>query len=525
MAVRHAGVGHARPGRGGNLTLTLNPAGLAPGVYTASLRVRSNDMANAEDTVPVTLTVGGVALGDGAGWRMLAPPASGMTVDHLAAQNLVQGVPGYYPTAGANLFTSYNGTSWIASTGTGQARARARADLVLLRPEPHPRRGEQQRRPPGEPPGPGERHGADGERRRPAPHDGQQVQRRGNPFLASLDVSAMNTWATGGVLQSATGQVYDPAIGSYLLTTNMGGRIASWQGMMIENSTATGLTIPLSARTTGGVFEGLTTAQRMVAFTLDATDATTGLPTSDQALALYFHPDGTEAADLWDASKLTPLASAYALLAFEGSRDGAPVLRAQESRPLEPTAAFDVPMALEAVGTAPSLTLRWPTMSALPETWTITLEDLATGTTTDLRVADHYTFTAAALAPRAVEANSPPDPAAHAATTTRFVLHVNPGVTTGSGPGALPTAFDLGAPAPNPTTGAAALRYDVPAASDVAVEVFDLLGRRVATLVEGPVAAGRHEARLDAGSLSAGVYVVRMRAGDFVAARRLTIVR
>jgi hypothetical protein len=57
------------------------------------------------------------------------------------------------------------------------------------------------------------------------------------------------------------------------------------------------------------------------------------------------------------------------------------------------------------------------------------------------------------------------------------------------------------------------------------VEVFDMLGRRVAVLAEGLREAGRHAARLDASALSSGVYVVRMRAGDFVHAQRVTISR
>ena len=146
-----------------------------------------------------------------------------------------------------------------------------------------------------------------------------------------------------------------------------------------------------------------------------------------------------------------------------------------------------------------------------------------TGRTVDLRATDRYAFTAASRAPRAAS-DAPPDPAAHLAAATRFVLHVTPGVATGTGHGDLPTTSALGAPVPNPTAGTAALRYDVPQAAGVAVEVFDLLGRRVATLVDGAVGAGRHVARLDAAALAAGVYVVRMTAGDFVAVRRLTVV-
>ena len=89
----------------------------------------------------------------------------------------------------------------------------------------------------------------------------------------------------------------------------------------------------------------------------------------------------------------------------------------------------------------------------------------------------------------------------------------------------LPIDFALEAPRPNPARGAATLRYALPAAGTVRVEAFDLLGRRVAVLVDGARPAGWHEARLDASRLGAGVYVVRMTAGTFSAAQRVTVVR
>ena len=57
------------------------------------------------------------------------------------------------------------------------------------------------------------------------------------------------------------------------------------------------------------------------------------------------------------------------------------------------------------------------------------------------------------------------------------------------------------------------------------LEVFDALGRRVATLVDAQLPAGTHTADWNAGSLSSGVYVYTLRAGDTVESRRMVIVR
>ena len=63
------------------------------------------------------------------------------------------------------------------------------------------------------------------------------------------------------------------------------------------------------------------------------------------------------------------------------------------------------------------------------------------------------------------------------------------------------------------------------AAQDASVRVFDALGREVARLHDGPLAAGPHTLRLDAAALPAGVYVLRLRAGGETAVRRLAVVR
>ena len=84
-------------------------------------------------------------------------------------------------------------------------------------------------------------------------------------------------------------------------------------------------------------------------------------------------------------------------------------------------------------------------------------------------------------------------------------------------------ALVLSAPAPNPASGASAVRLALAAPADVSAAVFDVLGRRVAVLWDGPLGAGEHRLAVAAGALPAGLYVVRVRAGGSVAARPLTV--
>ncbi len=78
---------------------------------------------------------------------------------------------------------------------------------------------------------------------------------------------------------------------------------------------------------------------------------------------------------------------------------------------------------------------------------------------------------------------------------------------------------------PNPFRTSARLRYGLPRAETVRLEVFDARGRRVTVLVDEARGAGWHEATLPADGLADGLYIVRLRAGAFEAVQRLTLVR
>ena len=98
----------------------------------------------------------------------------------------------------------------------------------------------------------------------------------------------------------------------------------------------------------------------------------------------------------------------------------------------------------------------------------------------------------------------------------------------GQGPG-LPTGFGLGQNYPNPFNPGTVIPYELAADGYVRLEVFNLLGQRVATLVDGEMAAGRYTAAWDGRDASgqgvaAGVYIYRLTTGGGVATRRMVLV-
>ncbi|MFB6230157.1 MAG: lamin tail domain-containing protein [Salinibacter sp.] len=80
--------------------------------------------------------------------------------------------------------------------------------------------------------------------------------------------------------------------------------------------------------------------------------------------------------------------------------------------------------------------------------------------------------------------------------------------------------------APNPVRTRATVSLRVRAEQEVEVALYDVLGRRVRTVHEGPLTPGRtHTFRVDAGGLSSGLYLLRADGEQFRRTRRVTVVR
>ncbi len=89
--------------------------------------------------------------------------------------------------------------------------------------------------------------------------------------------------------------------------------------------------------------------------------------------------------------------------------------------------------------------------------------------------------------------------------------------------GSLPVAFRF-AVAPNPASTAAKVTIDLPGSMAVKLSVYDLAGRRVATVVDRVLREGENAAAMDVSGLAAGVYILRLEAGGRVSAKRLAVV-
>ncbi len=114
-------------------------------------------------------------------------------------------------------------------------------------------------------------------------------------------------------------------------------------------------------------------------------------------------------------------------------------------------------------------------------------------------------------------------------------------VKTGpEGGSAVPLGANMGVPGnyvmhpvyPNPFNAMAVVKYEMPITGAVRVGVYDVLGRKVATLMDGQMGTGSHQVVWDAGEMPSGLYFVQMSArtpmgtaGDFQQVRKVVLLK
>jgi hypothetical protein len=100
-------------------------------------------------------------------------------------------------------------------------------------------------------------------------------------------------------------------------------------------------------------------------------------------------------------------------------------------------------------------------------------------------------------------------------------------LTTGieNGAGILPSEFGLEQNYPNPFNAQTTIRYNLSFAADVIISVFDLLGRKIATLVEEKQQAGSHQITWNAVDISSGIYFYKIEAGGFTDSRKMLLLK
>ena len=91
--------------------------------------------------------------------------------------------------------------------------------------------------------------------------------------------------------------------------------------------------------------------------------------------------------------------------------------------------------------------------------------------------------------------------------------------------GAAGPEFTLDQNLPNPFSGETTIRFSAPRSAPVTLQIYNVLGQRIATLADGVVPAGTHTLHIDASAFASGVYFYVLRSGDTRLVQRMMVVR
>jgi hypothetical protein len=355
----------------------------------------------------------------------------------------------------------------------------------------------------------------------------------GNPYGASIDWDGANGWNRTNV--DGTFYVWSDSAGggtgAYLswngaTGTLENGKIAPWQGFWVKaNASSPSMSLNDSTRSTGG-----TLFKKNPVPQIDL--ILSGNSISNKALVM-FHELANEGKDVFDAYKLNSLNSDYLLI---GTRNRN--LESMDIQALPMEGEFhELDIDMKGNNLNGEFTLGWNTQ-ALPNDWQLTLVDRFEDRTYPMNQNSSITFSLSEKSKQSdlnvSESKILKTPSSPIQTlekskvgTTRFALKIEQKASVNYALDQdLPTEVSLNQNYPNPFNPTTTISFALPENSKVTLEVFDVMGRKVATLLEGNQrSAGSHTVNFDASSLSSGMYLYRLAAGNTVITRKLTLIK
>ncbi|MCF8242721.1 MAG: T9SS type A sorting domain-containing protein, partial [Melioribacteraceae bacterium] len=90
---------------------------------------------------------------------------------------------------------------------------------------------------------------------------------------------------------------------------------------------------------------------------------------------------------------------------------------------------------------------------------------------------------------------------------------------------AAPNKYQLEQNYPNPFNPVTSIKFSIPQSGQVSLKVFNTLGEEVANLLNNKLEAGYHTIEFDASMLSSGIYFYRLSSNNFVAIKKMLLLK
>lgn len=350
----------------------------------------------------------------------------------------------------------------------------------------------------------------------------------GNPFTATIDWDDGN-WTKTNMDNSL--YVWDPGSSDYLTwngtTGSLGdGTIKPFQAFWVKanGNGAPTLKVNQASKTTGGTFykERKDTVNMKITLKAD---------TLEKSTYLSFVKGGKYGKDRYDAYRLKPFGTNTYLEVHSLLEDGTEL--SINNLPRDFGLPIEIPLYFGGFNSGKAIEsnmeLSWGGLDKLPAGWTVSLIDKNRNKSsgeTDMREVSSQI-----IRPQQLDSlNRDHHPAAmkkmikvspQKVNNARYILRIDPGEDANG----LPDKFRLYQNYPNPFNPETNISFDLPLSSPTRLEIFDVLGRKVQTLVSGELSAGTHTVKVNLNELSSGVYLYRLKAGEAVFSKKMMLIK
>ena len=509
---------------GSGTTLTDNSTNNNTGTLT-----NMDDDDWVASTAPVGCTISG-----NSGFRMMSSPVAGTIYSDLLNELWIQGMTNGDITGGtANVWT-LSGQSWSALSNLNTASLTAGQGFLVYVYADTDADGDDDL------PVTLSVSGTENSSSATVPSSGSiadgDFALAGNPYASTIDfdnITLSNVAVTTSVWNDAGGTDPDNSSDAGWKTWNKtsqsgdltGGLIAPYQGFWIEGDGGSGtITIETADKSSSsGTFYRTLDGDNMGRMVFNA--SSDGHSSSNY---LSFYEGGTLGVDDGESELLLPFqASSRVVMMSVVDGDAHKISSYPYDHEGSVSVPFDVMLLTldetSYVTVAEEATLTWD-LEELPDHISMTLTDNITGSETYLDYESEYVFT---TEPKGSFSASYDGPIGTYPVVgePRFTLSVTYGALGQNDDATLPSNFALHPVYPNPFNPSATISFDIPDVSLVALNVYDVKGALVETLLQDHMKPGKHQYNWEPQGLSSGVYFMKLTTANKSFTQKVTYIK
>lgn len=443
-----------------------------------------------------------------AGWKMLSAPLWSLPADKLANLSPLQG---FNDAHDRNLYTGYDGVNWTpdseASLDLSKSLVSGRG-LILFKFNDEIMSTTY--------------HGVE-----PffdvdiAVHSsGSRWNLLGNPYASGFDITTLlGDGEFNPVVQiwkdaQGVDEVGGSSTGSWVLSNSeeVSNIIAKGQGFMLQNAVsnpASNITFLKSGRVEGGTLLKPQSYPKIELQLVSLAD-NGSVKVFDKAAIVEFRPTELVNSANYDLDKLMPLTSGFPHIYFTKNVSDSESKLALDVRTFDRFVEHSLGLKVEDIEKEDRYAIRWPALVNIPNDWDLALKDVIADVLVDMKSTSEYQFSGIHH---------------YGWSGSQFEIVVTNRSGTSSLTPNIPVTFSLGQNYPNPFNPLTQIEYSVAQTTHVKIEVFDILGKSIGTVVDEYRSPGVYSARVDASSWSSGIYLYRISAGNFIQTNKMVLVK